>query len=423
MHHEPIIWVLGDEVPNADRSISWDSSFPNFADPDILIINLQTLTEQVLTRIDKTKYNLAKNTIHDKFLNEGIIIFITAPYFMISDRVLYTNYDLAPVHFKTQKVQEGYKIDYDETDNEFAPYVEEIGKFDFYLDGISTAYQLAYRIGTKEENLEFTKDLKYDIKDNAGHTLGSSVSLKSNKGIAIFLPPATKITLSEAINKILEIYGKTTGKETIPNWVASISLPSIKEKSIKAEELQSQKKKIEDQIKQLEQEKQVILNHKRLLYSKDTPLEDAVYNALKLLGFDEIKKVRNKNDEDWVFEFKTLDDYKYGIIEVKGADARTSQQNLTQCSKWVDEHFGIDKKISKGIFIPNQHRLVEYPKSKKERLHFETNELGYAKMKSICIIPSCVLFEAVNNALQGKVRSRKELEKLIAETNGLLTEL
>ena len=44
-------------------------------------------------------------------------------------------------------------------------------------------------------------------------------------------------------------------------------------------------------------------------------------------------------------------------------------------------------------------------------------------MKSICIIPSCVLFEAVNKALEGKSKSRAEIEKLIVETNGILTEI
>jgi hypothetical protein len=423
MRTEPVIWVLGENVPNADKSISWDSPFPNFSDPDILIINLQTLTKDVLRHIDKTEYSQAKDTIHDKFLNGGTIIFITAPYYEISDQFIYSNYDLAPVHFATQKVQEGYKINYEKKYNEYAPYIEEVGKFDFYLNGIQHAHQIAYKIGADESQLKFQTMPRYDIKDNAGHTLGCSLSLPPHDGIAIFLPPATKVSISEAIGKILEVHGKTGHTEIIPSWISNISLPNIKEKDAKINELQLQKQQIQHQMEQLQHEKQIIMNHCRLLYSKGTPLEDAVAEAFKILGFNEIKKVRNMNDEDWVFEFKTLSNYKYGIIEVKGADARTLQQNLTQCSKWVDEHFELDKKVSKGIFIPNQHRLSEYPKSKKDREHFETNELSYAKMKSICIIPSCILFEAVKKALEGKIKSRKEIEKLIAETNGVLSEI
>src|SRR5438876_2058687 len=103
-----IVWVLGENVSNADKSISWDSPFPNFSDPDLLIINLQSLTEDVLKRIDKTKYREAQNTILDKFLNGGLVIYITAPYYFYSDPIVYSNYDFAPVYFNTKQVQEGY---------------------------------------------------------------------------------------------------------------------------------------------------------------------------------------------------------------------------------------------------------------------------------------------------------------------------
>ena len=75
---------------------------------------------------------------------------------------------------------------------------------------------------------------------------------------------------------------------------------------------------------------------------------------------------------------------------------------LIEIPVFLDKSEFIDKKISKGIFIPNQHRLQPYPKSKNDRSHFEPNEISYAQMKSICIIPSFVLFEAVKDMLDGK---------------------
>ena len=176
-----------------------------------------------------------------------------------------------------------------------------------------------------------------------------------------------------------------------------------------------------EKIEQLQSEKKKIQNHLRLLYCKSTPLENAVMEAFKLLGFDEIRKIREPNKEDWVFEFKHEKQFKYGIIEVKGSDTRTKQEDIVQSSKWVDERFAIDKSVSKGIFIPNQHRTKEYSKSKKDKMHFEPNELQYSQMKSICIIPSFVLFEAVKDILDGKKKSRKDIEKLIASRYVVIT--
>jgi hypothetical protein len=89
----------------------------------------------------------------------------------------------------------------------------------------------------------------------------------------------------------------------------------------------------------------------------------------------------------------------------------------------VSEYFGDEKVLAKGVFIPNQHRLSSYPASINDRLHFELNELKFAAMRNICIIPSCVLFDRVSQALKGIPPTRNILEKIIVETKGLLTKL
>lgn len=422
MTTEQVIWVLGEKNTCADKSIDWDSQFPNFADPDIVIVNLFSLTEQILQIIDKSKYQQAMNDLQDKFLNGGKLIFITAPFIEYSDPTIYSNYDLAPVQFHTINVSEANRIEFNDN-NEFTSYLNEIGYFDFYLNGISGSHHLAYKLRTDQEKIPFQHIDKYDVKDKSGHRIGCSINIQNNNGIAIFLPPSSKLSTQESIAKILGSLGKTSDIEFIPDWTTKISLPTINEKILKIQELELQKNSLEQKIKHLESEKKEILNHMRLLYSKDIPLEDAVKQVLILLGFDDVKRVRNNDREDWVFEFKHEKQFKYGIIEVKGADARTKQQHIVQSSKWVDEHFDLDKEISKGIFIPNQYRIKEYPNSQNERSKFEPNELDYATMKSICIIPSFVLFETVKDILNGKKKSQKDFEKLISKTSGLLLKM
>lgn len=278
-------------------------------------------------------------------------------------------------------------------------------------------------MGTEEKNIVFENIIKYNIKDKSDHSLGCSINIKDQNGLAIFLPPSSKLTGRESIDKLLESLGKSSTEEKIPDWADKISLPKIEEIESNIQKFVSQRNNLQGTIEQLELDKKEILNHRRLLFSKDPPLEDAVKDAFILLGFNEIRRIRESDKEDWIFEFKHEKQFKYGVIEVKGADNRTKQEHIVQASKWVDERFAIDKKVSKGIFIPNQHRKKEYPKSKKDRTHFEPNELDYAKMKSICIIPSFVLFETIKDVLDGKKKYRKDIEKLIATSNSVLIKL
>ena len=112
--------------------------------------------------------------------------------------------------------------------------------------------------------------------------------------------------------------------------------------------------------------------------------------------------------------------YLHGLAEVNGADGRTGERHISQCAMWVDKAHEADGQPSKGIFVPNQHRNAEYPGSTMDRLRFESSELEYVKMRDVCIIPSCALFEAVKKALDGAALDRAEIAARIAGTRGVL---
>ena len=115
---------------------------------------------------------------------------------------------------------------------------------------------------------------------------------------------------------------------------------------------------------------------------------------------------------------------KFGVLEAKGVNKRTSMQNIVQCNKWVDDYQKMEPLINvKGIFIPNQLRKCEFPKSKDQRKCFEPNVINYPETRNICVIPSFVLFESVNKALNDGPPDRDAVEKLIFNTNGMLKQL
>lgn len=78
---------------------------------------------------------------------------------------------------------------------------------------------------------------------------------------------------------------------------------------------------------------------------------------------------------------------------------------------------------TKGIFISNQFIHEKYPDSTDKRKKYEPNELTYSKSREICIIPSCVLFEAIRRILDGKKADRDKIEQRLFNTNGVLEEI
>ena len=421
------IWILGNEHTHADKSILWDEPFPNLGDPDVLIVDLTPLTKEILDRTDQDKLNQLSFILRDKFLHGGTIIVLTP------SEPLSVSYDFLPVAPSFTSVPDGFNIK-PNSGHYFMSYLKAVKKFTFYIQRFgSGSINLSPSSDHTGPDISCSPVSDQGVTDNSGHSLGATFSIfiqengvvthAEGSGKLVFLPPYTESS-DDALEKIICRYRPTSvNKEPEPQWAANVILPSLNDIQNKINALESKKKELQTQAYTLTQEKQILLDHKRLLYSKHSELEDAVANAFKVLGFPEIRKLREHNFEDWVFDFKHEKNVKYGVIEVKGADKRTKQNDIIQCSKWVDERTEIDDKISKGIFVPNQYRQMPYPKSSKDRKKFESNELGAARMKRICIIPSYVLFEAVKQILENKKYDRKEIEKKIFNSEGVLETL
>jgi hypothetical protein len=126
-----LVWVLGSDNPNADKCIQWDAPFPNFADADVLIVNLQSLTKEILER-NSLKMKNAAQEIFEKSINEGELIFITAPKIISTSIGVPSTYILSPVDFQTRIVSPGTKIRFDEN-HRFRSYYSEVRSYDFYL--------------------------------------------------------------------------------------------------------------------------------------------------------------------------------------------------------------------------------------------------------------------------------------------------
>ena len=438
------VWLLGNKHTAADKSIGWHDQLPNLGDPDALIVDMTTLTEDVIRKMGGKKLDRIRKYIEDKFLSGGgTIAVITAAEFSVplhdpaSGRSIgpppggasitpnaRSNYSILPVALDTVPVADGHKILHDE-DHNHKEYVDAVGHFEFYIAG----YNRAIRSSLHARKFFFDHVDLQDITDNSGHYLGfklgvaaveddKSFELAESAGYLVFLPPYTE-PAADAIKMLLTFFGRGALRgEAPPPWAEKVSLARANQLQAEIAKLGEQRDQVQGRMDALARERDGVLGHGRLLYSKGAGLEAAVADAFRLLGL-EAEQAGGADEEDCVLAMGA-GGYARGVVEVKGADARTRQQDIVQCAKWVDVWYAREGKLPKGVFVPNQHRMKEYPKSEQERLRFEPNELEYARAKDVCIIPSCVLFEAVKKTLDGEAPDRTKMAEKIAGTKGVL---
>lgn len=423
MSFNPKIWVLGGYGTKADKHIEWPYSWPYFGDPDILIINLQSLSEQVLALLEPEKVIKAEQIIFDRFVHGGNVIIITSP--RLEKEVkhnLLTNYYLSPIDVNTKTVDEGHEIQYDKEKHPLSSYLKHIKKFGFYLKDYNfDKLRSRTRIFLSGSEPTYLND--YQVTDKAGHDLGFGFGSTASAGKLIFLPP-TEGSSIDAINRIIDSL-RNEPKETEvwePDWVSKIKVTGVSDLEKKIEGLYDKKASIEKEIFEANNERRKLQSHVQLLYSNGKPLEKAVKNAFNVLGFDEVRQDRKKDKEDWVIDIRSNNEINLAVIEVEGSEKRTSIEKLDQCHRWVNDYFLKGKEV-KGIFVSNQFRKTDYSSSRNQRIDYEHNQEKYANTRKLCVTPSCILFEAVNNALNGDLKPRDELEKLFIETNGVLREI
>lgn len=209
--HEQVIWTLGIESKKADKSISWTEKIPNFADPNVIIIDLGSLTQEILDSIPTDELKTISTTIYDKLLNGGTVVFITSQI-VYNKSKSFSNYHLCPLKITVNNVPEGTHINYDEQ-NPFVNYLKNVKKFEFYLKGFDSfdnRYEIAGRInGSSFSEIEIERVPISRIDDNAGRSLGGIYNIYSNErgplsGDLVLLPPLTENTIDKSIDDVID---------------------------------------------------------------------------------------------------------------------------------------------------------------------------------------------------------------------------
>ena len=430
---EKTIWVLGSKHPNAHKCISWGSSFPNFANCDILIVNLQSLGSEQIAKRQSALFNEARKYVFDLLMTsekEAIIV-------LSSERLQLEWLPLFPILKKTARAEVGEYVAKSPIDE----YMKTVEACSFYIHTYNHYYFIRKTNPESEEheNYLFTKEaeegyycwvnIDSQMLNKAKQPIGSCVSIiidygygqrdQFESGILYFLPPPTRCTAEQAIDIMVNVL---TGGELIespPQWENKIDMPGLQETRNQIVQKEGEKKTLIKDIETLRGKEDKLIKFRRLLWTKGKPLENIVKEAFVSLEFPEIRKIREENLEDWVIDLKFVPDYKHAVFEVKGVDERTSLADLTQCNKWVEDYL-LDQKVVKGVFVPNQYRLGDVGTNQAKREHFEKNELHYAETRDICILSSHEIFYAVVEKMRENPKmTRNFIEEKIASAKGI----
>jgi hypothetical protein len=424
---------LGGNASNADMSIPWKENTPNLSNSDILIIDLNTLN----TKIPINRYEIRDYIRRMLMAGKTIYVILSLNWFenpeFFSDSfpIFPHLIDVKPCRFDG-KINAAKAVP-----EEISEYSKYFDSCSFFINEMNYNYLQSYLFPsisgfTHVEKYQFSSELVYfepfrhfEIFNVSNQVIGLSTSVFLSDlhrnvlyiiGNIVFLPPPTKITSTEAVEILVNTLVGEEIREEEPEWSKKISLPQV---STLIQQVASENKIIEEankRIEKLNETRNEIEKHKKLLWTTGKPLENSVRDAFVFLGFAEIRRGRSLELEDWIIDFKTTKEFVNGVVEVKGRENKTSLADLNQCDKWVKEYFVSEGKIVKGIFIPNQFRRSE-PEDSSLRLRFEPNEIQFAQRFQLCVLPTVELFKAVAHVLNGNKLTRDEIESKLLKAN------
>ena len=443
MSSEKEIWVVGHAQTNADRSFSWYDESHSITDADTVIVDIGTMPtiSQLKAKsqdyvdnellgmvkahlIHNNEYETEINTKYNTYL-KNINDWIHTLIHNMENKIWGGGHVILLLHCHDQPmpVYHEYhnllpfsaKIHNDEIRNKIIFGEHYLKEYLKYVKCVN--YRLDDRSFT---GITLRRNLA--VVDNSDQLLGAEYTYfdENQLGRLTLLPSAVASGHGELITKIVSSF-KKNAYEPPPTWIEYIPIIKMNKIVKEIERLQAEAKIIDMAIKKSESEKNILGKYYDLLFSTGSQLEESVKQAFSLLGFKEIDKKRGNECEDWIIDLKSSQEVEFGVMEVKGRKAKTKMADIVQCHKWTEDYLQIEPSVkTKGIFVSNQFRLEKFPESKIERKRFEPNELEYAQKREICIIPTYVLFEAVNQVLEGKLLDRSTVEEKILNANGVL---
>jgi len=149
---------------------------------------------------------------------------------------------------------------------------------------------------------------------------------------------------------------------------------------------------------------------KRLLYTTDIPLEEAVYFSLKYLEFsDVIHLVDDPDNPDITMNY----DGKRVLLEIEGPKGLGKKDKVLQLDGWLKRELDAGKRADEiqGIYVINHFR----DKNPDEREHaLSSHAIEFMKRYQFKLLTTLTLFNVVKEVYEGTLSKEDAREKIWA---------
>jgi hypothetical protein len=205
-----------------------------------------------------------------------------------------------------------------------------------------------------------------------------------------------------------------------PDWVDAAEYVLKEEEKVKQNllNIESKIEKLQEQREEEHKTLSKVTEVKALLYEKGKPLENAIINGLKLLGFE----AENFKESDSEFDVVFTSPEGRLIGEAEGKDNKAiNVDKLRQLEMNINEDFEREevKEMAKAVLIGNAFRLI----NPLERDCFFTEKCQTAANRSnTALLSTAELYKAVQYLSDNKIESyAKKCRKSIIETVGIVS--
>ncbi len=255
--------------------------------------------------------------------------------------------------------------------------------------------------------------------DSVGYPVAAEFAVGTGKVVFVPVPTAASAErVGAAIAQTVRTFFAGTAEIEEPDWAAWVSVPGADLHDNEISELRQQAEAVTSRIEALVEQRQQVLNHKRLLFAYGKAvLEPAVRSAFRILGF-----AVSEPDEypgEWDVMLVDPTSRSTAICEVEGSENAIDSDKYRQLLDYIDAE-AQQGRIHKGLLVGNGFRLTSLD-SAERAAQFTENVVRGAIRIQFCLIPTTELFKAVCSVLEHpadeelKNRTRQALLACIGE--------
>lgn len=394
-------------------------SIPNIPDYDIVFISVQSLTNNLKTRLVQDQ--LRKDLLELLETNGILVALGCQEESIISFKE--SNYSWCPIPLAITNKSGTY---FDYGDSTLEEYFENVKKYSYYFeipkDFLDGEYLYEYIVTNSVKNRHGKyiaakiKFLRYKVKKVPRSSTGdagtkNTLTERHESGAFIFLPSPTDITDLEAINVLLNKYFNIYQKTLPPDFTLSIDVPSLSSVRKKIENNLKDIDRLSQENKALQEKEAELIKYKELIYETGIPLEEIVKKIFTDLGY---KPKPPLHKEEFIVEFKN----KKGIIECKGNNKSIKRDDFRQLLDYIKE-YEIDGSLDyKGILIGNAWRLLPIQERNKSGTPiFPIGRDGVtdvAAKHDIALVSAVGLFDVFLKYLEGEMAAEDIMDKIFS---------